>query len=211
MKKRDSDITGIILAAGKSSRMGKIKQLLPFRGNSILGHVINNCLKSSLRQIIVVLGYRARQIQQAVNFHGVKVVVNKDCCQGLSSSLRVGLSYISDSCDGVLFVLGDQPLVDESVIDALIKGFYESHAPIIVPYYRGRRGNPVFIGRSLFHQLEMNLKADMGARPLLKKFNKQIKEINIMKASVNFDVDTIDDYNKLLSFENAGSSDNLLV
>lgn len=206
MTEKHTNIEGIILAAGKSSRMGKIKQLLPYNGNTILGQVVSNCLRSSLEKIIIVLGYKADQIQQSVNLDGVTVIVNKDYFKGLSSSIRAGLSNISQNCDGVLFILGDQPLVDEIVIDMLIKGFYESRAPIVVPVYKGKRGNPVLIGRSLFHELKKNLKEDMGARILIDKFRNQVKKINMTNAGINIDVDTLDDYHKLLSLLDSGVS-----
>lgn len=206
MTEKHTNIEGIILAAGKSSRMGKIKQLLPYNGNTILGQVVNNCLRSSLKKIIIVLGYKADQIQQNFNLDGVTVIINKDYFKGLSSSIRAGLSNISQNCDGVLFILGDQPLVDEIVIDMLIKGFYESRAPIVVPVYKGKRGNPVLIGRSLFHELKKNLKDDMGARILIDKFRNQVKKINMTNAGINIDVDTLDDYRKLLSLLNSGVS-----
>lgn len=189
-------IAGIILAAGKSSRIGQIKQLLPFGEKTILDRVVENAIRSSLCQVIVVLGHSADQIQQVVDFTRVKVVINKNYEKGQSTSLQTGLAAVADYCDGVMFILGDQPLVDVDVIDALIEGFGQSRAPLVMPTCRGRRGNPVIINRSLFHQLKA-LTGDVGARVLFEEYAEQIREIEVPNDGINFDVDTWEDYMKL--------------
>ncbi|MBW2092141.1 MAG: molybdenum cofactor cytidylyltransferase [Deltaproteobacteria bacterium] len=190
-------IWGIILAAGRSSRMGRIKQLLDFEGKTILEQVMENALNSSLHRLIVVLGHGAEQIQKVVDFNRVKVVVNERYDQGLSTSIRAGLNEIPDETEGVVFILGDQPLVGADVINAIIKAYQQEKAPLVIPTCRGRRGNPVLADRSLFHRLK-NLTGNVGARVLFEEYADQIKEVEIENEAVHFDVDTLDDYAALI-------------
>ncbi|MCK4767495.1 MAG: nucleotidyltransferase family protein [Desulfobacula sp.] len=189
-------ISGIILAAGSASRMGKTKQLLPLGKNTLLGQVIQNAGKSALHEIIVVLGHCAEKIEQAIDLSGTKVVRNAAYSKGQSTSLIKGLENVSPICDAAIFLLGDQPLVTAAIINRLIHAFETSTAPIIIPYCNGKRGNPVIIARPLFHRLK-SLSADTGARALFDEFKKSILKVSIPDKAILVDVDTIDDYEKL--------------
>lgn len=191
-------IAGIILAAGASSRMGKIKQLLPFGKTTLLGQVIQTARKSALHEIIVVLGHCADEIEQAIDLSGTKVVRNIAYSKGQSTSLIKGLETVSPVCDAALFLLGDQPLVTAAIINRLIDAFETSDAPIVIPYCNGKRGNPVIIARPLFHRLT-SLSADTGARALFDEFKESILNVSIPNDAILIDVDTIDDYEKLKS------------
>ncbi|MBW2060304.1 MAG: molybdenum cofactor cytidylyltransferase [Deltaproteobacteria bacterium] len=199
---KDHMISGVILAAGRSTRMGQVKQLLHFRGQTILGRIVENAFKSSLQEIIVVLGHAAQQIQQTVDLHRVKVVVNEHYDLGQSTSIKAGLAEVSDQSAGVMFILGDQPLIEVKVIDALIEGYRQDRAWLVIPTWRGRRGNPVLIARSLFPRLN-TLIGDPGARVLFEEYAKQIKEIEVENDSIHFDLDTWHDYTELKKREGA--------
>jgi len=191
-------IAGIILAAGASSRMGKIKQLLPFGKTTLLGQVIQTARESALHELIVVLGHCADEIEQAIDLSGTKVVRNIAYSKGQSTSLIKGLETVSPVCDAALFLLGDQPLVTAAIINRLIDAFETSDAPIVIPYCNGKRGNPVIIARPLFHRLT-SLSADTGARALFDEFKESILNVSIPNDAILIDVDTIDDYEKLKS------------
>lgn len=191
-------ITGIILAAGKSSRMGQPKQLLPFRGNTILGCTVENARKSNLRQVIVVLGHAAERVRRAVDLTGVDVIVNHNYHQGQSTSLRAGLEAVAPDSHGAMFLLGDQPLVEATVINQLIESYRSSPAAIIIPTYFGQRGNPVLIARELFPLLEM-LTGDQGARVLFDRYATHIREVEVPSRGIITDVDNWQDYLKLHS------------
>lgn len=190
-------IAGVILAAGSGSRMGRIKQLLPFGKSNILDHVIQNARFSELYEIIVVLGYCSDKIKKSVDLTETTIVINKEYSKGQSYSLKAGVAMVSDSCDAVMFLLGDQPLVGVSVINALINAFETSDAPIAIPYCNGQRGNPVIIARPLFSRLKL-LYADTGARVLFKEFEHEILKIPIADKAIFFDVDTREDYEKII-------------
>jgi molybdenum cofactor cytidylyltransferase len=200
MNSQSPKISGIILAAGRAERMDKVKQLLPFRETTILGQVIENALGSSLQEVIVVLGYEAEKIRQVIDFGSARIVVNADYSDGQSTSLKAGLSAISDDSTAALFILGDQPLVGSDVIDALVKCYRRQSAPIIIPTYGGRRGNPVLIDRGIFPRLE-SLEGDVGARILFDEYSHELREIEIGGEDIIFDVDTADDYAQLQKME----------
>ncbi|MCK5098765.1 MAG: nucleotidyltransferase family protein, partial [Desulfobacteraceae bacterium] len=133
-------VAGVILAAGSASRMGSIKQLLPFRGKAILDHVIANAHKSALHEIILVLGYCSDKIKRELDLAGIKFVINKEYQKGQSGSLKKGLENVSINCDGAMFLLGDQPLVTDTIINKLIYAFETSDLPVVIPYCNGKRG-----------------------------------------------------------------------
>lgn len=190
-------ISGIILAAGSASRMGKTKQLLPFGKNTLLGQVIQNARESALHEIIVVLGHRADEIEQVIDVSGTKVVRNPDYLNGQSTSLIKGLENVSPLCNAAMFLLGDQPLVTAAIINKLIAALQISPAPIVIPYCNGIRGNPVIIARPLFHRLE-SLSGDTGPRVLFDEFKDDILKVPVSDEAILVDVDTKEDYEDLL-------------
>ena len=195
--KKGCRVEGVILAAGSSSRFGRIKQLLAFKGTTLLGQVIENARASRLDEVAVVLGHGADQIQKAVRLDGVRVVLNEAHEQGQSTSLQAGLSSVSEDTEGVMFLLADQPLVGPDLIDALIEGYCRTRALIVLPTYRGRRGNPAVIDRVLFPRFAL-LAGDVGARVLFEEYANDIAEIEVKYDSSHFDLDTWEDYQKLL-------------
>ncbi|MCK5162639.1 MAG: nucleotidyltransferase family protein [Desulfobacula sp.] len=191
-------IAGIILAAGSSLRMGKTKQLLPFGSSTLLGQVVQNAKDSALNEIIVVLGHGADEIEKAIDLSGTKVVRNTEYSKGHSTSLIKGLENISSICDAAMFLLGDQPLVTAAIINRLIDACKTSDAPIIIPYCNDIRGNPVIFAKSLFHRLK-SLIGDTGPRVLFNEFQESILKVPIADEAILVDVDTMDDYKKLMS------------
>ncbi len=169
-------VAGIILAAGESARMHRIKQLLPFQGKTLLGHVMENAARSSLSEVIVVLGRYADRIQRVIdfeNFSRIRIIINRNWNKGRSTSLQAGLAAVSGNCEGVMCLLGDQPLIDVMVIDTIISAFQKTKAPLVIPTCGGRRGNPVVIHRSLFTRLH-GLTGDMGARVFFEEYSDRI-------------------------------------
>ena len=192
-------VYGIILAAGSAVRMGCPKQLLPYKQTTILGKVIETAKKSILDEVAVVLGHRARQIQKEIDFSGTKVLVNAEYTLGQSTSVKAGITHMTKGADAAMLLLGDQPTVDEAVINTLIQAFRRSLSPIVVPVYEGRRGNPVVIGRALFDELKSSLAGDSGARILFSKYPDKIQLVSVSSGNIHFDVDVMEDYRRLLA------------
>ncbi len=192
-------VAGIILAAGESSRMNYIKQLLPFQDKTLLSQVIDNSVRSSLSEVIIVLGRYADRIRSVIDFEGfsrVRIVINRNWDKGMSTSLQAGLATVSGNCEGVMCILGDQPLIDVSVIDTIIGEFQKTKALFVIPTCQGRRGNPVVIHRSLFNRLN-GLTGDVGARVLFEEYSEQIVEIEVADYGIHLDIDTWQDYLRL--------------
>ena len=193
----DKKIAGVILAAGSASRMGKTKQLLPFGENTLLGQVVQTAGDSMLHEIIVVLGHNADKIEESIDLSDAQVVRNTEYPKGQSTSLIKGLENVSSICDAAIFLLGDQPLITAAIINKLIDAFETSTAPIVIPYCNGKRGNPVIIARALFHRLK-SLSGDTGPRVLFDEFKKSVLKVSVPDEAILTDVDTKDDYEKLI-------------
>jgi molybdenum cofactor cytidylyltransferase len=191
-------VSGIILAAGQSKRMGQVKQLLPFRGKPLISHIVDIALASRLEEVIVVLGHRAEEIGMNVDFGEAQVIMNDDYEAGQSTSLQIGISATSDRSEAALFILGDQPLVNTGVINRLIEEFKRNRVGLLVPTFHGKRGNPVLVDRSFFPHLE-SLTGDQGARALFEEYADLVKEFDVGDECIHIDIDTLDDYLKLTS------------
>ncbi len=195
-------IAGIILAAGSASRMGRLKQILPFKNSTLLGEVIRQARASNLHEFTAVLGHSASEVKEAVDFSGINVVINQNHEHGMSTSLIQGIQAISQKCSAAMFLLGDQPLVTSNTINQLIDEFSKTTPLILIPTCDGKRGNPVVIHRSLFPELEM-LTQDTGARVLFKRYKDQLQEFEIKDTAILTDVDTWQVYQELVRSQNA--------
>jgi molybdenum cofactor cytidylyltransferase len=184
-------ISAIVLAAGKSTRIGVCKQLLKLKGKSMIEHTISNVKKSSVDEIIVVLGFMASEISKVVR--GNKIVVNNDYGNGLSYSLKKGLKAVNKHSEAVIFILADQPLINGDVINLLISHYRKTGAKIIVPLHEGKRGNPVLIDKSLFYEIN-NLTGDIGARFIIKKNEECVSGVDVNTNTILIDIDTEGDY-----------------
>lgn len=190
-------ISAIILAAGESKRMGQPKQLLPFRGSTLLGQIMENLLQSQAAEIIVVLGYQAEKIIPQIAREPVKIVVNSDFDQGMSSSIKCGLSHISEAADGVMIVLGDQPLIEKETIDLLIKKYRQSERGIILPVYKGIRGHPVIFKMKYKDEL-LRLTGDIGGKQIVERHPSDVLEVEVDYESVVISIDAESDYQSLV-------------
>ncbi len=194
-------LAGIILAAGMGTRMGtglcSAKQLLPLGGRPVLARVIENGLAAGLDPLILVLGHQAQpiiaEVMAGVDVSRVIVVVNPLYKTGMASSIRVGLGAVGP-CDGAMFLLGDQPLVDSAILLKLIQAF--SGSGIVMPTFQGRQGNPVIFGAEFFSQLQQ-LKGDRGGRVLFEAHGEKITRVPVETDGVCFDLDTPEDYSWL--------------
>lgn len=190
-------IIGVILAAGTASRMGRLKQALPFNGKSMLECVVDNALASLLDGIIVVLGHQAELVQPLVAGRDVTVIINREYQSGQSSSLRAAMKALPPGTGAVLFLLGDQPLVAPATINLLLEAGRKSVAPVIVPVFEGKRGNPVLFSRETFSRLE-SVTGERGAGQLFGEYAGRILHLPVEDDSICFDVDTEEDYGRLL-------------
>ncbi len=196
-------ISGVVLAAGEARRLGQTKQLLAFRGTTLVGAVLEQARRSRLDELVLVLGHDAQRIREAVDLEGLKVVVNGGYRLGQSTSLKAGLAQVSPQADAAMFLLGDQPLVDGGLIDTLIAAFETGTHPIVIPCSGGQRGNPVIIGRELFGELAETASGDAGARVLFERHASSLRFVELGSRGIHVDVDTPEDYRHLLALDQA--------
>ena len=196
MNNHSTKVTGIILAAGTSSRLGQPKQLLTYKGKTLLNWVIEAAVESSLAQVILVLGHKAAEIQKTIDYPNISIIYNAQYDQGQSSSIRHGIKAFDPSVDAAMFLLGDQPLIKTATIDALINSYAKKQSMIIAPTFKGKRGNPVLFDRRLFPQLE-TLPGDSGGRVLFDEYADQIFLVEVNDPGILIDVDSFEDYEKL--------------
>jgi molybdenum cofactor cytidylyltransferase len=192
-------IAGIVLAAGRSSRLGRPKQLLPVHGEPLIRHTLRHVLASSLDQVILVVGHEADEVCTAVAGLHAECVVNPDAAAGQSTSVRAGLAALSPDVEAAVFILGDQPGVDPKVIDALIGAWRESGSAVVAPRYEDRLGNPVLFDRRVFPELAL-LGGDAGARPIVRAYQDSgTLHLVPVNGAAPPDVDTEADYAALIA------------
>ncbi|MHB8598670.1 MAG: nucleotidyltransferase family protein [Ktedonobacteraceae bacterium] len=200
----------IILAAGSSSRMGagRHKLLLPLNERPVLAHVVEAALASQARPIIVVSGHQAEQVRAQLARHitdsAIIHVENLDYLQGMSTSMRVGLTYLQSqidtkvaNVDSTLILLGDQPLMTPRMLDTLIDTWHTTGKPIVAPLYDGKRGNPTLFAASLFPEL-LQVTGDEGGRSVVERHKQELATVELGDAIANYDVDTWEAYQQVV-------------
>jgi molybdenum cofactor cytidylyltransferase len=184
-------ITAIVLAAGRSTRMGDTNKLLADVGGSpMVRHVVAAALASRARPVLVVTGHQAEEVRSALAGLDVTFVANPDYAAGLSTSLKAGIAAVPQSAAGALVLLGDMPRITGDHIDRLIAAFAaDGDGCIVVPTHQGRRGNPVLWPRAGFAGI-MQLEGDAGARKLLAAHADHVREVDLGSDAIFLDVDT---------------------
>ena len=189
----------LILAAGESKRFGEPKQLADWRGRPLLEHVVARVRRwPQVQSIYVVLGANSEVIMERVDLSDATVVENLEWKEGLASSLRAGLdALIGDrTADRAMIVLGDQPLVPDSVIPRLLEAGRGSGRPVVIPRYRFVRGHPVLVERWLWPRLVAGLEGDQGARNLFLAHPEWVEEVLVGETPPR-DIDTQGDLRDL--------------
>ncbi len=190
----DHRIAAVVLAAGRSTRMGGPNKLLAeIGGKPLVRMAVEQALASRARPVIVVTGHERERVEAALAGLPVKLVHNPDFAQGLGTSLRAGIAAVpaeADGVDGVIVCLGDMPQVDAALIDRLIAAFDpERGALAVMPTIDGRRGNPVLWSRRFFPDL-MAIEGDVGARHLIDRYGEAVVEVPVTGTAALTDVDT---------------------
>jgi molybdenum cofactor cytidylyltransferase len=188
-------ISGVVLAAGTSSRLGRPKQLLELEGRPLLQHVVDAAAASGLDEVVVVLGHESERIASALTLPPrTRVVVNRDYEDGQSTSLRAGLSSVDARADAAAILLGDQPRLTPAAIRKAVDAFRASEAPIMRALWRGTPGHPVVLARSEWESIR-KLSGDRGARDLVAA-SASVDVIEMSEPPVE-DVDTWEQYESL--------------
>src|SRR5215831_4376159 len=199
--KTASKVSAVVLAGGMSRRMGAPKQLLRIEGKSLLEHTLATVRASAVHEIILVLGFAADEIEKEVSLQGLKIARNESYQQGMGTSLRTGLAAVDPQATAALIILADQPFVQPATLDRLIKFHGSSKAEaarpqIVIPTYRGFRGNPVLLDRTVFPELQ-GLSGDVGCRAIFGDHTKGIYKLPVDDAGILLDIDSPEDLEKI--------------
>jgi molybdenum cofactor cytidylyltransferase len=185
-------VGAVILAAGGSSRMGRPKQLLPYHGRSLLRHAAAVALAGGCEPVVVVLGAAADQMRTELEGLAVTVAENPDWSQGPGASVRAGLASVGEP-EAVVFLLCDQPLIDEDHVRRLIGAWRETGRPMVASGYDGTFGVPALFARETFPRLR-TLDPASGAKRLLVGTPEAVAVVPFPAGAI--DLDTPGDYER---------------
>jgi len=197
--KQTAGVAAVILAAGQSRRMGRPKQLVRVAGKTLLEHTIANVGATGVHEIALVLGAGADEIRNQLMLKGVKVVVNPEFQQGMGTSIGAGLRALSPTATAALIVLADQPFVQPATLDQLIACYAKEKPQIVIPVFKGFRGNPVLLDRSVFPEV-MGLTGDVGCRAIFGEHTQGIHKLAVDDVGVLLDADTTEDVEELENY-----------
>jgi molybdenum cofactor cytidylyltransferase len=190
-------VAGLILAAGESSRMGRDKALLTFRGKTFLETIAATLREAGIGRIAVVLGHHAEEIRRAVQLRGVEVVINAAYRLGQTSSLQAGLRALeAPDLEAVVLCLVDHPSVSAATVRRLIETFRTSAAPVVIPTHQGQHGHPVVISRALFAEL-LSLGPADGANTVIRRHHDAAQFLEVDDSGILLDVDDDEIYRQL--------------
>ena len=187
-------ISGIILAAGLSTRIGEPKQLLPFEGSTIIETVTDNLLESKLDEVVVVIGHEAERIRSHIQNKPVKIVFNPDYRNGMLTSAHCGVRSISDSAEAFALMLVDQPFITSNLINLVVDAYAETDRGIALPSYDHRRGHPVIFDRRYAADILALQPENGGVRSLFRKYAHDIHYVVVDTDRVIRDIDYREDY-----------------
>ena len=181
----------IILAAGASSRMGTAKQVLPWKGSTLLQHCIDQVRASPVDEIVVVLGANSELVESQTDLTGVHNVFNSNWDTGMASSIVAGLQRLLELSPGlrsVLILLSDQPLLDYKFYNKLLINYLEGTKKIVSSSYSGQLGVPVLFDRHYFNEL-LGLRGDKGARALVRAHREEVIAVDAGDQAVDLDTE----------------------
>jgi molybdenum cofactor cytidylyltransferase len=192
-------VTGLVLAAGGSKRLGRPKQLLPFRGRTLLDHTLDTARACGFDQLLCAVGAGAAEVLGQVDLSGVDVVENPEYGSGCSSSIAAALGAVDPRSDVLVLLLGDQPGVHAATVVSLLTG--RGEAAFAVCRYDDGRGHPFAFGRAAFPELA-GMHGDKAVWKLLERHGDEVAEVRV-EGPVPLDVDTWADYEAVLAAEAA--------
>ena len=182
----------MVLAAGRSRRMGAFKPLLPFGSQTVIESSIANLRAGGVGETIVVVGHRGDEIRAKLKTAGVSFVVNPEADTPMGTSIALGISQVSEEFGAVLIQPADHPAVPASIIKLILRA-WESGATLVQPEYKGRGGHPVLIDRKHFDEL-LHLDTNRGLRGFFEKHRPEVRRLRVDSPFIARDMDTWEDY-----------------
>ena len=193
-----ASISAVLTAAGESTRMGEAKPLLAWRGATLLEHQLNCLLEGGVSEVVVVLGHQAAEIARYAKGPNVRWVVNGRYRDGKASSIKAGLTAISQDAEAIVLLAVDQPRTSE-IVSQVIRAHVENDALITSPRYRGHGGHPLIFSGSLKSELESITEEAQGIRAVFRRHGDQVTEVQIDDPLVRLDLNTPDAYEEAVA------------
>lgn len=186
----------ILLAAGKSSRMGQSKIVLPWGGSTIISTILNAYIAAKVSEIVVVTGGYRELVEKEISHFPVKVAFNRDFENGeMADSVKTGLRALASDCQAVFIALGDQPKISSNDLLGMIDQYQDQHGPLIIPSYSMRRGHPWLVPQSMFQEL-LELQPPKTLRDFINGHSEEISYYLVKESDILTDLDTPEDYQK---------------
>lgn len=189
-------IAAVILAAGRSRRMGAFKPLLPFGKGTVAEACVWSLRAAGIEELVVVVGHRAAELRSHLSYLDVRFAVNEQCESEMGVSVARGVEEISGAAKAMLLALVDQPAIPPEVIRELILAREETGARLIIPTWDGRGGHPVIVDLAFRNEL-LSLGARRGLRALFDAHRDDVLRLPVSSPYVARDMDTWDDYSAL--------------
>jgi molybdenum cofactor cytidylyltransferase len=180
--------------------MGVQKLLLPFGGKTIIAHIVDQLLLSTVDEVYVIVGHKAESIRAELSDRAISILNNPNYKTGMLSSVRCGLQQLPENCRAVMVVLGDQPSITTGLIDKMLQSFTTTEKNILVPLHKGKRGHPILFS-SHYRDEILAQYGDVGLRGLLYSHSDDVLELDVPTSSVLCDMDYPEDYRRELGFE----------
>ena len=187
-------IWAIVLAGGESSRMGTPKMILPYEGVTIIEKVLEKVLASDVEKVVTVLGSHKEEVLKVIERFPVMHCYNGNYKDGMLSSVKCGFESLPVGFRAAMVFLGDQPMVETSVINKMINLYYTSGKGILVPVFENKRGHPLMTDRKYREEI-ITLDDPEGLKGLLRRHPEDLLEVVTENPSVLKDIDTMEDYN----------------
>lgn len=186
-------VAGVVLAAGESRRMGKLKALLPFGGRTVIEQVLQPLLNADLAKVAVVLGHRAEEIAEVLEPLPVSILRNPDYRLGMTTSVQVAMRSLQPVPDAYLLALVDQPQIDLTVIRKLLEAQAHSGKGMVIPVSQGKRGHPLLLA-SAYRAAVLALGPDQGLNVVTRGYPQDTLEVAVESDDILRDMDYQEDY-----------------
>lgn len=191
-------ISAMVLAAGRSRRMGTQKLLLPYRGQPLVAQVVDELLRGPVEQVFVVLGKDGKSITEAIAGRHVHLVTNTHSEDEMLFSVRCGLIAMPRESAGTMVALGDQPGITADVVTELVRSFHTTGRGIVVPTYKGKRGHPLLFAMHYRDEILTRYEG-RGLRGLLETHPQEVFELEVATAGILEDIDLPEDYQRAIA------------
>jgi len=185
-----SQVSAILLAAGSSKRMGKVKQFLPLGGKPVIMHCLDTIVASGIKDIIVVLNPEGKKIEEVIRHLPLTIVFNNNPSSEMAESVRIGLQSVRDDSSGILMCLSDYPLISKNTLKILITWHEKESDKILIPLYKNKRGHPALFPKQCADEVFQGF----TLREIAHKDNARIQLVEVQDKGILYDMDTEDDY-----------------